>query len=250
MESLLFGHEKGSFTGAIEKHIGLFEQANGGTLFLDEISNIDTIIQAKLLKFLQDNSIRPIGATIEKQLTLRIIAASNIPLASLMAKQVFRVDLYYRIAVVVLSLPPLCMRMEDLPALVDYIVKHLNTKYGRNVKGLTPQAFRKLYQYNWPGNIRELNNVLERAFLFSGTGKITDLAIEWPTAPSETGEKLRRKTSIRINISPDEIAKLFRENGGIALRVAEALNVTPQTLYNYLKKKKISPSQFNNFNTF
>ncbi|MBL8025298.1 MAG: sigma-54-dependent Fis family transcriptional regulator [Fibrobacteres bacterium] len=242
MESLLFGHEKGSFTGAAEKHIGLFEQANGGTLFLDEVSNIDTTIQAKLLKFLQDNSIRPLGATIEKQLSLRIIAASNIQLTSLISRQMFRSDLYYRIAVVVLSLPPLSSRLEDLPALVDYIIKHLNAKYNRNIKGLTPQAFRKLYQYNWPGNIRELNNVLERAFLFSGTGKIAESAIEWPAVVGKIVTETRRKKSRRVNISRSEIIQLFKDNGGIALRVAEALEVTPQTLYNYLKKRNINPA--------
>ena len=159
----MFGHEKGAFTGAHERRVGRFEDAQGGTLFLDEIGELSPLLQAKLLRVLEDQVIRRVGGVRDIQVNVRVIAASNRDLERAVREGHFRQDLYYRLAIISVFLPPLRERKEDVPALVDFFVGHYNRKFRRNVQGLNEETRRLLMSYNWPGNVRELKNALERA---------------------------------------------------------------------------------------
>src|SRR6266550_2782641 len=165
MEAELFGHERGAFTDAKALKKGLFETANGGTLFLDEIGELSPLLQAKLLRVLEDQMIRRVGGVRDIQVNVRVIAASNRDLERAVRENSFRQDLYYRLAIISVFLPPLRERKEDVPALVDFFVGHYNRKFRRNVQGLNEETRRLLMSYNWPGNVRELKNALERAML-------------------------------------------------------------------------------------
>lgn len=167
LESQLFGHEKGAFTGANERFRGLFEQAHGGTLFLDEIGDMDLDLQAKLLKALEDKKARRIGGTREISFDVQIIAATGIDLTEAMAKGEFRDDLYHRLNVFCVSLPSLTQRKEDLVDLVPNIIKEYNHKANKRVTVVTDEVWEQLFNYSWPGNIRELRNVIERSVLLS-----------------------------------------------------------------------------------
>ena len=162
LESELFGHEKGSFTGALRTHRGRFERADGGTLFLDEIGDMPLGTQVKLLRVLENRAIERVGSERETPIDVRLVCATNVSLERAVAEGRFRADLYHRLAVLRLHLPPLRERLEDLPFLVDFFLSVLNRKYRRQVKRLTPEALNFLRSYLWPGNIRELRNILER----------------------------------------------------------------------------------------
>src|SRR5215831_2371729 len=165
MEAELFGHEKGAFTDAKAMKKGLFEVADGGTLFLDEIGELSPLLQAKLLRVLEDQVIRRVGGVRDIQVDVRVIAASNRDLERAVREGHFRQDLYYRLAIISIFLPPLRERKEDVPALVDFFVDHYNRKFRKNVQGLNEETRRLLMNYSWPGNVRELKNALERAML-------------------------------------------------------------------------------------
>jgi DNA-binding NtrC family response regulator len=166
LESELFGHESGSFTGAEKRKHGLMEIADGGILFLDEISSTPTDIQAKLLRALEEQAFRRMGGTDLIKVDVQIIAASNRPLKKLIENNEFREDLYYRLKVVDLHMPPLRDRKQEIPELIGFFINHYNSKMGKNILGITPKALEKLISHDWPGNIRELRNVIERAMLF------------------------------------------------------------------------------------
>lgn len=166
LESELFGHEAGAFTGAEKKKHGLMEVAEGGILFLDEIASMADDMQAKLLRALESHTIRRVGSNNEVKVDVQVIAASNRVLSQLIASQKFREDLYYRLKVVDLHLPPLRERKEDIPELVGLFIRHNNVHKGLNITDITPRAMTALMKYHWPGNIRELRNVIERAMLF------------------------------------------------------------------------------------
>ena len=180
LESELFGHESGSFTGAEKRKHGLMEIADGGILFLDEISSMPTDIQAKLLRALEEQAFRRMGGTDLIKVDVQIIAASNRPIKKLIENDEFREDLYYRLKVVDLDMPPLRDRKQEIPELVGFFIKHYNSKMGKNILGITPKALEKLMSHNWPGNIRELRNVIERAMLFCD-----DPTIDIPHLPIE-----------------------------------------------------------------
>ena len=167
LESELFGHEAGAFTGATKRKEGLFVTANGGTLFLDEISTMRPELQAKLLRVLEDRSIRRLGGTTQVKVDVRIVAASNRNLPEMVKGGTFREDLYHRLNVVELRLPPLRERKDDIPALVGYFIQKYNLEMGRSVQGVGPYVLEALKAYHWPGNIRELRNAIERAMLFA-----------------------------------------------------------------------------------
>jgi len=167
LESELFGYEAGAFTGAARKKDGLFVTADSGTLFLDEISTMKFDLQAKLLRVLEDRTIRRLGGTAETKVDVRIIAATNRTLDTMVKSGQFREDLYHRLNVVQLRLPPLRERTEDIPALAGYFIQKYNREMGRNVQGVNPAAMRLLKAYLWPGNIRQLRNEIERAMLFA-----------------------------------------------------------------------------------
>ena len=180
MESELFGHEKGAFTSAVSSKPGRFELASGGTLFLDEIGEIPNEMQVKLLRVLQDSQFERVGGIKTIQVDVRLIAATNRDLKREIAASAFREDLFYRLNVVPIVLPALRERRTDIPLLVSYFIQKFNARLEKNVEGATPEAMERLCGYGWPGNIRELENVIERAVLFAdGTRiRIEDLAVE------------------------------------------------------------------------
>ncbi|MBL8897222.1 MAG: sigma 54-interacting transcriptional regulator [Planctomycetes bacterium] len=164
-ESELFGHEKGSFTGAMRTHRGRFERAEGGSLFLDEIGDMPLRMQTKLLRVLEEEVFERVGGEVELPIDVRIFAATNVSLGRAIELGAFRADLYHRVAVLPIKVPPLRERLEDLTALVAHFLEALNRRYRRHVRALTPEALRLLEEYHWPGNVRELRNVLERVYV-------------------------------------------------------------------------------------
>ena len=164
LESELFGYEKGSFTGAMHNgKEGLFKEANGGTLFLDELGELSMFLQAKLLRVLQEGTIRKVGSNKEEKVDVRIITATNKNLEEMIKNRLFREDLYYRLNVIPIYIPRLNKRLEDIPMLVQFFVDKLNKKLRKNIKGAQIDFLNKLMEYDWPGNIRELQNIIERA---------------------------------------------------------------------------------------
>lgn len=180
LESELFGHEKGAFTGAVRTHRGRFERADGGTLFLDEIGEMPLHTQAKLLRVLEEMRIERVGGEQEREIDVRVVCATNVSLEQAVGQGRFRADLYHRLSVLRIHLPPLRDRTEDLPLLVEHFLDTFNRKYGRRIERLTPEALGLLQSYLWPGNIRELRNVLERVYIETRTEVIGARAFgEW-----------------------------------------------------------------------
>ncbi|NPV44077.1 MAG: sigma-54-dependent Fis family transcriptional regulator [Firmicutes bacterium] len=177
LESELFGYVKGSFTGAQHDKKGLFEQAEGGTVFLDEISEMAVNLQVKLLRVLQEKEIRRLGDVTPRKINVRIIASTNKDLEDEVRKGNFREDLYYRLNVVEIKLPPLSKRREDIPLLVDHFINKFNKKFGKNIKGIEKDALEKLMNYPWPGNVRELEHTIERAVALNDRDIITKKSI-------------------------------------------------------------------------
>ena len=173
IESELFGHEKGAFTGAVERKIGKFQYADGGTLFLDEIGDISPAMQVKLLRVLQEQIFTPVGANRNIQVDVRIIAASHKPFEEMIKDGSFREDLFYRLNVLPVYLPPLRERSSDIPFLIDYYLKYFNNLHNLEIKGVSADAKKAMVEYNWPGNIRELRNVIEHAFIIESSDYIT-----------------------------------------------------------------------------
>ena len=172
VESELFGHEKGAFTGAYQRKPGRFELAQGGTLFLDEIASLKPEMQAKLLRVLQERELERVGGTRTIRLDVRIVAASNVDLRQAVEREAFRADLYYRLNVVPITVPPLRERRSDVPLLVEHFIQRYTTELGKRIAGLTPEALAALQDYPWPGNVRELQNVIERAVALVESGPI------------------------------------------------------------------------------
>src|SRR5258705_1848479 len=173
LESELFGHEKGSFTGAHADKKGLFEVADRGSLFLDEIAELDVSMQAKLLRALQERRIRRVGGTHELPIDVRVVAATNRDLRAMVGDGRFRDDLYYRINVLSIDVPPLRERREDIPVLIDFFLRKHTRNTSRLVKGLTPETKKLMVEYSWPGNVRQLESAIERAILLCEGDQIT-----------------------------------------------------------------------------
>jgi two-component system response regulator PilR (NtrC family) len=188
MESELFGHKRGSFTGAVADHVGLIQAADGGTLFLDEIADLPLHMQVKLLRVIQEKTVRPIGEARETAIDVRILSATNRPLADLVAQHRFREDLYYRINVIELLVPPLRERLGDIEELATALLARLAARAGATPPRLTPDALQLLRGYQYPGNVRELENVLERAFALCADGQITQDDIVLRHGGGYTGE--------------------------------------------------------------
>ena len=177
IESEFFGHEKGAFTGADSRKIGKFQFADGGTLFLDEIGDISAGMQVKLLRVLQEKKFTPVGSNREIEVNVRIIAATNRNLEEMIKKNEFREDLYYRLNVLPIFLPPLRERRDDIEHLAFHFVAKFNQMHRKNIKGITPAAMQLLRQHNWPGNIRELENVIEHAFVIENGDEISPMSL-------------------------------------------------------------------------
>ena len=243
LESELFGHRRGSFTGAIENKLGLFEAANHGTLFLDEIGDIDLPVQAKLLKVLEEQRFRRLGDTQERSVDVRLISATRCDLEQLIAQGKFREDLYYRINVVRVKIPALRDRDEDIPVLARSLIEHICHECGRKTMTIENSALDALRQHSWPGNIRELRNVLERAIQFSDHLSLTveDFQVEQNTLKKKTALDMRmdRKMTLK-QLEEIYIEMILQEEGGSVERAARRLGIARSSLYNKLKSPPIT----------
>jgi len=244
IESELFGHEKGAFTGAIEKRIGKFEKADHGTIFLDEIGEMPLDLQVKMLRVLQEKYIERIGSTSITKVDVRIIAATNRNLEKEVAEGRFRLDLYYRLNVFPISLPSLRERTEDIPSLAQHFIHVYNRKAGKKITDLSDKVLKNMMAYHWPGNIRELENAIERGILLAKGNIIEDMLI--PSAQvADTSSDNRMKT-IYENERDHIMTVLKKCNGRIwgAGGAAEVLNVPPTTLKSKMKKLGIQKNDF------
>ncbi|MBX3035077.1 MAG: sigma-54-dependent Fis family transcriptional regulator [Bdellovibrionaceae bacterium] len=254
MESELFGHEKGAFTGAHERKIGKFQAANNGTLFLDEIGELKPEMQVKLLRVLQDKKFTPVGGHREVKTNARIIAATNRNLEKLMEDGVFREDLFYRLNVMPIFMPPLRERTEDIPALVSHFIKKFSKQHGRNIQGIEPEALDMLKRFRWPGNIRELENLIERAFIVENSNQITVSSLPEPIrqAPRQIQEKIggvAYSGPLDFDVFKEGMEKEFivsalkANKGRINQTVAQA-NIPKNTLLRKIRKYGINVKDY------
>lgn len=230
-ESELFGHVKGSFTGATATKYGRFELANGGTLFFDEIGNVSLNVQTKLLRVLQEREITKVGSSQIVKVDVRIIAATNRDLVEAVKAGTFRDDLFYRLSVVPITLPPLCERRGDIPLLANHFLEKYNKKRGKNIKAISDRAMEALVEYDWPGNVRELENAIERAIVLTGSDVIepADLLYYGLTveASSETDSSKNKRL---VDVEKEHIMKTLRTFDGHKGKTAEALGIDRKTL--------------------
>jgi transcriptional regulator with PAS, ATPase and Fis domain len=232
LESELFGYEKGAFTGAASRREGKFEAARGGSLFLDEIGDISPKLQLDLLRVLEERRLTRVGGTESVPVDVRIIAATNRDLPKAVEEGRFRQDLFYRLNVIAITLPPLRDRREDIPLLVDTVLEQLGAELKRDVEGVSAEAMALLMAHSWPGNVRELRNVLERALVVS-TGSIlqaghlglTLRGAEMPEHPASLSEVERQ-----------HIAAVLKETGGNVTQAARILDIDRVTLYSRIRK--------------
>jgi DNA-binding NtrC family response regulator len=254
IEEELFGHQRGTFTGATENRSGLFEKASGGTLFLDEIDALNLSAQAKLLRVLQEKTVRRIGARANIAIDVRIISATNCDLAQAVAAGRFRPDLYYRLRVLPIHLPELCSRGDDVRLLIEHFLKVKSEKSGLPFRPFTPHAMRALLAYPWPGNVRELENAVEYA-LAIGLGNeldVDDLPPELacnPTAKSTGDLKQLLAAYMNETVPLAEIEKRYiltvlQQFGGNQVRTAEALGIDRSKLYRRLKQYGVMAVRF------
>jgi DNA-binding NtrC family response regulator len=241
LESELFGHEKGSFTGAHAEKKGLFEIADRGTLFLDEIAELDVGIQAKLLRALQERKIRRVGGTHEISVDVRVIAATNRDLRAMVADGRFRDDLYYRINVLSIDVPPLRERREDIPVLIDFFLKKHTKNTSRLITGLTPETRKLMIDYSWPGNVRQLESAIERAILLAENDKITleDLPTEVRQDAGPASEGTFKLPAEGINFEDVErnlITQAMEQTDYNITKAAKLLGLTFRTLQYRLEK--------------
>jgi len=260
MEAELFGHERGAFTDAKQMKKGLFETADGGSLFLDEIGELSPLLQAKLLRVLEDQVIRRVGGTRDMQVDVRVIAASNRDLEKAVREGQFRQDLYYRLAIIAIFIPPLRDRKEDVLPLVEFFIEHYNHRFKKSVRGITDETRRLLVNHNWPGNIRELRNAIERAMILEDepllrpvylpfsvgeSGGLT--AFERTTSPADAGQALADGRSLPRLYIPDGGTSLeevertmvelaMRQAGGNQTHAAKLLDISRDALRYKLKK--------------
>jgi DNA-binding NtrC family response regulator len=237
MESELFGHQKGAFSGAMADSRGLLRSADGGTLFLDELGELPLTLQPKLLRVLQDKEVRPVGSTQLFPVDVRIIAATNQRIETAIQEGRFRQDLYFRLNVVRIEPPPLRQIRSDLPALITHFIRRLNREFGRQVASVAPDAMAALMTYDFPGNIRELENIIERAYALGAQGEL-----KFADLPSLISE--RKNPSCAANIALNSLDELERELIVATLRnhqndkekAAQSLGMSERTLYRRLKK--------------
>lgn len=246
IESELFGHEKGSFTGATGQRIGRFEAANGGTIFLDEFGDVPPVIQVKLLRVLQEREIERIGSTQPIHVDVRIICATNRNLEELIVQNAFREDLYYRINVFPIYIPPLRERINDIPVLANFFIDKFNKKHGKRIKRITTMAIDSLMVYHWPGNIRELENCMERACILS-TDEVIRTSDLPPTLQTATSSKTTQTGTLDIvlgKIEKQMIIDALIASKGNGAKAAESLGITERIMGIRIKTYDIDPKRF------
>ncbi len=234
LESELFGYEKGAFTGAATRREGKFENADGGTLFLDEIGDIGPKLQLDLLRVLEERRVTRVGGTESVPVDVRIVAATNRDLEKAVADGSFRGDLFYRLNVIRIEVPPLRERREDIPLLVETFLERLHAEMGKDVEGLTSEAMALLLSHSWPGNVRELRNVLERGYVVAQGREIDarDLGLSMSPAPAGTPEH----PASLSEIEKKHIALVLEQTGGNVTQAARILAIDRVTLYNKIRK--------------
>jgi len=241
MESELFGHEKGAFTGAVERRAGCFEQAEGGTLLLDEIGDMPINTQAKLLRVLEESKVRRLGSTKDTPISVRVLAATNQPTETAIQNKRLREDLFYRLNVFHLPLPALRDRKSDVPPIAAALIRNLNKKHGCRVTHMTPEVLSCLQEYAWPGNVRELRNVIERAVIVAGEGEIhlrhlPSLLAPPPQAQAsadQPADVLQIRVGDRLSdVEESYIRLVLRYTNNNKTRAAEIIGVSLRTLHN------------------
>ena len=241
VESELFGHEKGAFTGADYTKQGKFEQANGGTLFLDELTNLTGANQMKLLRVIQERKIHRIGSKKAIDIDVRIICASNVKLSDAVTNEKFRNDLFYRLNEFHVNLPLLKDRKDDIPVLAKYFLDDANKEFSKNIKGFSPDSAKKLLDYGWPGNVRELKNIVRRAVLLTDSESIQADSLALNQLPVKNNEQ--RQNDIDTNtlegatkqVEKDMILKALEESNGNKIKAAKILQMNRKTLYRKIK---------------
>jgi two-component system nitrogen regulation response regulator GlnG len=267
LESELFGHEKGAFTGAVAARRGRFEQADGGTLFLDEIGDMDVALQTKILRVLQERQVERLGGERLIPVDVRIIAATNQDLDAAVARRAFREDLFYRLNVVVIHVPPLRDRREDIPPLAEHFLKQFAAEQGGEPKVLSAEALERLVQHRWPGNVRELENVVKRACVQAPTAMILPEHLPaFPAAPEGEGEAPREGIEARLGegvraelrrlhgakdgalhdyfvscLERPLLEAVLERAGGNQLKAAELLGINRNTLRKRIRELKVEP---------
>lgn len=270
IESELFGHEKGTFTGADRRKIGKFQFANGGTIFLDEIGDISAQMQVKLLRVLQEKKFTPVGSNQEIEANVRIVSATNRPLEDMIKKNTFREDLFYRLNILPINLPPLRERREDLPSLCRFMIAKFNEIHNRNITSISNEASHALKAYSWPGNIRELENVIEHAFIIETTdclqisslpqniqacAPLTFVTPETEDADNAPPNQIRNNgiitdfsdlkyPALKERFEKEFIVRALTTYGGRINLTAEQTQMTKVTLLRKLEKYKIDPKDF------
>ena len=247
LESELFGYMKGAFTGAVSNKKGLFEVAEKGTIFLDEVGEMSTGMQVKLLRAIQERSIRRVGGTEETPVDVRIIAATNRDLSAMVADNEFREDLYYRISVIPLEIPPLRHRRDDIPLLANHFLSRLNATMNKKIERISKEALDRLESYPWPGNVRELENAMERAFILETSQELTEaflpVASSIPAGPIENFADLPQD-GLDLEAYVEKMQKGFleealRRSGGVQVKAAQLLRMSYRSFRHYLQKYRI-----------
>jgi DNA-binding NtrC family response regulator len=248
LESELFGHEKGAFTGALKQKLGRVEEADGGTIFLDEIADMSRPLQAKLLRFLEDGTFTRVGGTQELKVNVRLIAATNRDIIKAIQEDQFREDLFHRLNVVQMRLPPLRERGEDIAMLADYFLKTFNLSMNKNTRGISRAARQKLMSHHWPGNVRELRNVVERALILEVTPEIQpsslpDFQLETrlhKAAPPQLPSEGNSLDELMANYEKDLITGLLEQNHFSLIKTAEHLKISRHALRYRMQRLNIS----------
>jgi len=246
LESELFGHEKGAFTGALQRRIGRLEAADGGTLFLDEIGDLPFTVQIKLLRFLQEKEFERLGSNTPLRVDVRVIAATHHDLEAAVRKRSFREDLYYRLVVVPIFLPPLRERPEDIPPLIDHFLHKVCEREGKEIPGVSPEARDFLLAYDYPGNVRELENMVERAVVLSRRGTITledlPVVLREGRAPDQAKGESGLPSAV-ANLEKDQILQALQAHQGNQTQTAQSLGISERALRYKMKKYGIKGRQ-------
>jgi two-component system response regulator AtoC len=242
LESELFGHVKGAFTGATANRRGRFALADGGTIFLDEIGTLGLPVQAKLLRVLQEREFEPVGSERTESVDVRVIAATNRDLRAMVAESRFQEDLFYRLSVIPIELPPLRERTEDIPLLVEHFLQKHAQRVGRRIDGIEPAALERLSAYRWPGNVRELENAVERAVVLAAGSVIDAPAISVAEPPGAAAAAGLPALRLHANVEwaeQESVRRALRQAGGVKKDAAEILGISQRALSYYLGKYRM-----------